>query len=276
MLLYEPAGLKYEEKRLDRHNPIHFHTHEYLEGMTIRVHYHSSLEVNVIQGVKGFIQVEGRSIPLESFSVVILPPGSLHSYRILGEGGAIHVWHMGLNCFQYLEKDSLLGLIEKIPHPMILPSADEAFLGSLWSLNQGTLIEKNAVFLNFVNQILESLSLASFEPSRDEFLHRIIQFLEANFRKRVSLEQVAEHAHLSRFHFCRKFKERSGSTYLEYLNNLRLEHSLASLNKGESVEVSSQRAGFEEASYYIRRFKDLYGITPGVYQKLLRQKQAHR
>jgi AraC-like DNA-binding protein len=271
MLIDEPAGLKFEEKSLNPGHPVHFHTHEYREDQAIRMHYHSSLEVNLILGAQGFVQMEGRSIALDSFSLLILPPGNLHSYRIQGLGGFIDVWHMGLDCFKYLNKDELLDLIRRISGILILKSPDESLLESLSILKSGSLIEKNSAFLMFLNHLNKYLIPGSFQTPKDEFLHGIIRYLEANYRNPISLNQAAEHVHLSRYHFCRKFKARTGSTFLEYLNNLRLEHSLIQLNKGESVERCAEHVGFEETSYFIKRFKGLYGITPGVYQRFLRQ-----
>ena len=89
-------------------------------------------------------------------------------------------------------------------------------------------MEKNAAVLLLLEQLR-----AHIRPGtgiRDKFLHDVIRYAEEHFQDKIPLEKAAAQAHLSRYHFCRKFKDRSGSSYSSYLNNLRLEHSLSVLD----------------------------------------------
>ena len=74
------------------------------------LHYHDSLEINHVQGAEGVAYVEGRSLDLSELGVLILPPRTVHSYRIKGNGGHIRVWHLGADCFHLLNTVELISL----------------------------------------------------------------------------------------------------------------------------------------------------------------------
>lgn len=268
-MLNEPRGLKYEEKDLGPDHPVHYHRSVYSEDTAIRLHYHESLEINLMIGSAGTAYVEGRSLDLRKTGLLVLPPRTVHSYRIKGNGGQIRVWHLGADCFQLLNREELKSLFARFQGALSLRKVDGGLVESLDTLEKGTLLEKSAAVLLLMERLKGHVHQRI--EARDDFLHDVLRYAEERFRERVSLDEAASRAHLSRYHFCRKFKERSGSTYSSYLNNLRLEFSLTLLDGGFSVEQAALESGFEDPSYYIRRFKDFYGITPGRYLNYLKR-----
>ena len=70
-----------------------------------------------------------------------------------------------------------------------------------------------------------------------------IAFYKANFKDQPSLEQVAEHVHLSPFHFQRMFKEWAGVTPKQFLQYLTLEHAKQVLGSGATLSDAAFEAG---------------------------------
>ena len=265
----DPRGLKYEEKDLSPGHPVHYHRSVYDEDSAIRLHYHESLEINLILDCEGSAYVEGRSLDLSETCLLVLPPRTIHSYRIRGNGGQIRVWHLGTDCFRMLNTVELRALFEGFRGALSLDKVNEDLLDSLDKMEKGSLLEKSAAVLLLMEQL--RAYNRSGPKIKDDFLHDVIRHAEEHFREKISLDDAAARAHLSRYHFCRKFKERSGSSYSSYLNNLRLEFSLTVIDRGASVEQAALESGFEDPSYYIKRFKDFYGITPGRYRNYLKR-----
>ncbi|MBS1602390.1 MAG: methylated-DNA--[protein]-cysteine S-methyltransferase [Bacteroidetes bacterium] len=95
-----------------------------------------------------------------------------------------------------------------------------------------------------------------------------IAFYKQNFKRQPSLDEVAEHVHLSPFHFQRMFKDWAGVTPKQFLQYLTLEHAKEVLNK--EADVTLFDAAFESGLSGTGRLHDLFikieGMTPGEYK----------
>jgi AraC family transcriptional regulator, regulatory protein of adaptative response / methylated-DNA-[protein]-cysteine methyltransferase len=95
-----------------------------------------------------------------------------------------------------------------------------------------------------------------------------IDYYRLNFREQPSLDTVAEHVHVSPFHFQRMFKDWAGVTPKQFLQYLTLEHAKQVLKKGADVTLVD--AAFEAGLSGTSRLHDLFikveGMTPGEYK----------
>ena len=67
--------------------------------------------------------------------------------------------------------------------------------------------------------------------------------------------------------FKRRFKPATGSTLIEYLQNLRMERARQSFEAGDlPIEEVSVKAGYQEVSFFRLLFKRLTGLSPGQYR----------
>jgi len=103
----------------------------------------------------------------------------------------------------------------------------------------------------------------SFEP-----VEKIRHYIDRNFTKALTLEYLAKQANgVNPNYLCRLFKEYTGQTVFEYINHRRIELALVLLRSSkEKILQVCMKSGFNDISYFNRKFKDIVGVTPGVYR----------
>ena len=95
-----------------------------------------------------------------------------------------------------------------------------------------------------------------------------IEYLERNFRRQPSLDEIAASVNLSKFHFQRLFKRWAGVTPSQFLGYLTLEYTKGRLRDSQSVFDSAEDAGLSSPSRLHDLFVSFEAMTPGAYKKL--------
>ena len=99
-------------------------------------------------------------------------------------------------------------------------------------------------------------------------IHKAIQFINDNICESLTVDKICGAAHMSKYHFCRKFKNNTGLTVMEYILKTRLVMAKNILAKEKaSVTEVSNRCGFSSVSYFSRIFKEQTGATPKEFRK---------
>lgn len=101
----------------------------------------------------------------------------------------------------------------------------------------------------------------------DERIHNALIFVENNLTYGASIEETAAHVSLSPSHFSRLFKNITGSSFSDYLTDVRLQHAQILLGSEElSVSEIAARVGISNGNYLCTLFKKRYGTTPTAYR----------
>lgn len=101
---------------------------------------------------------------------------------------------------------------------------------------------------------------------REEYrarVNRVIDYIEANISKDLSLKELAEVAHFSPFHFHRIFSGMVGETLNDFIQRLRIEKAATKLvcNPKKSVTEIALECGFSGSSAFARLFRESYGMS---------------
>lgn len=97
---------------------------------------------------------------------------------------------------------------------------------------------------------------------------RAISFIEAHYAEKLTLDDLAREAHLSRSEFCRIFRRYTGRTAFDYLQYHRVRRSLPLLRENSrSVLEVALAVGFSGASYYAEIFRRFIGVSPLAWRK---------
>jgi two-component system, response regulator YesN len=101
-------------------------------------------------------------------------------------------------------------------------------------------------------------------------LDGIASYIEASYMQDLNLEKISKMACMSRFRFCRAFKERFGKSFISYLNTVRIRKASELLRKPNySIQEISYDVGYRNAGHFNRVFKTVHKISPREYRKKL-------
>ena len=95
-----------------------------------------------------------------------------------------------------------------------------------------------------------------------------INFINQNIAEPLTIDTICKAIHISKYHFCREFKQATEITVMKYILKTRLimaKNMLLSENL--SVTEVSLHCGFSSVSYFSRVFKDEFGISPLKYKR---------
>ena len=99
----------------------------------------------------------------------------------------------------------------------------------------------------------------------------LLEYINQNFDRIISLDDLSHFAHVSKTTLIEIFKEMYGSTPIRYLNNLRMRKAKELLADSDiSVSEISEMVGFQSIHYFSRNFKEREGCTPMEYRRRYR------
>lgn len=99
----------------------------------------------------------------------------------------------------------------------------------------------------------------------------ICNYINEHFAEDLSLEDIAERANFSKYHFTRLFKQFTGYSFYKYLNRKRIECAEKLLiNPDISITDVAMNSGFTSLSAFIRMFKQMKGCTPTEFRNMYR------
>jgi AraC-like DNA-binding protein len=130
-------------------------------------------------------------------------------------------------------------------------------------------LEQDCLMLQFFDRLIQC---HSSKFSDVEILHPSIEsaldFLNAHYTEKISLNQLSNVAGLSRFHLCRVFQKTVGVSPHIYQIQRRVDRARRLLLKGLPLCQVSSELGFADQSHFGEHFKRVVGVTPGQYCQL--------
>jgi len=271
-----PARIHYEALT-DSAFPFHY-SHHYLHT-SYPVHWHEWYELSYVRSGTAVHIVNGQRYYLKPGSMFLLTPvdfHELHPYACTPlEIMNIHfeehclapslqsklaantqLWHTDWKQGDRPMECEVIRLCGEIDARG--PWAWEAASASLTRI----LIDLMRACMN-QHPVKEEQQVTAVHPS----IRQALAYMHRNFRKRLSLDEVAREAGLSAGYFSHIFHQELGQSYQGFLLQLRLQFASSLLTSSElSVTEVSGASGFHTLPYFQHKFKDKYGMTPGAYR----------
>jgi AraC family transcriptional regulator len=260
-----------------KHDPLH----DVVEPMT----HHVIMAYN--GSVQRMERRSGRSAAIGTFRpgvVIIIPEGSSSRWDIPKPVDVVQLYlpHATLErVADEADTATPTDLLERTAHPD--PVTSRLLLSAADVLEGNEALD--ALFRQQLTDLLATRLLAAhtgspttIQPVRGglspKTLLRAIERLRSNSDADVSLAGLASDAGLSRFHFCRAFKESTGLSPHAWLRQHRLEQAMNMLRDTDASVVSIAAAlGYASQTAFAAAFRKLTGETPSDWRRRVRWQQ---
>ncbi len=102
----------------------------------------------------------------------------------------------------------------------------------------------------------------------NENFKKMLQYLNDNFYKKIKLKELSNRFFLHPNYTCYLFNKLLGTTFSDYLKEIRMKHAAEFLKKRElTIKEVANKAGYDDYFYFNKVFKKHYGSTPTEYRK---------
>ena len=145
-------------------------------------------------------------------------------------------------------------------------------------LKKATKLERFIILIALLKLLSESdINLLSnytyakkLSDSEGKRMRKVFDYTLKYANQKISLDEIASVANMTKNAFCKFFKKRTNKTYINYLTELRIENACKILksNKDMAIVDVAFKTGFYNISNFNRRFKELKKMTPLTFRNL--------
>lgn len=237
-------------------------------GHAVERYQHDSYLLIYSVAGKGHLTTAAGEWPIQAGELLCLPKGEAHSYRAdeLDPWSIYWVHFDGSLAAEYLKFINAEQPVVPLGiHPMLVTG----FVG-LFSLRQGGYPER--AFIHGAAQLKELLTglgwLTSWAGRGSRInMERVEQLMRRRITATLRLDELADEAGMSRYHFVRRFREQAGHSPIQYFIHLKMQHACQLLDSDERpIKQVALALGYEDAYYFSRLFKKVMGISPRQYR----------
>lgn len=250
-------------------------------------HQHPEYEIIFIKKGSGSIRVGDFQGRYEEGQLLFLGPNLPHTglgYGVIGEHEEIIIQvredFLGSTFWNAPEMGQIHRLFERSKRGVVFNGSKKEKIGQL--LNQ--MIEEQPfqrllILLEILQKMAEideyelmnaSSTLVDLTHLDEQRMLAIYKFVEEKYKQVISIQEVAEVAHLTVPSFCRYFKKKTRQTFIDFLNEYRVNQVCKGLQTSKGITEICFDSGFNNVSHFNKTFKKVTGKSPKAYRNELK------
>lgn len=247
------------------------------------LHYHGDLELLLMLDGSTTLVVEGDVIQTQPGCLYFINPNEVHGMHVAKAPSrydclVVPRQLLALPAENAAMTDLLTPIYEgrlRLPRQNRDRQLVEQFGRIIDAYTQKSAAATIAHLLLFLDLCQQQKLFQAGTPVPSTPVCRAIDFMQANFDQKLTLDAIAASAGMSVKYFCTYFKKHTHTTPITYLNALRIRRAKNLLREGHmSVLEVALTCGFDNVSFFIRQFKAATGKTPGQFRKVLSAEHA--
>lgn len=287
--------IHYKEQREHGSSFVPFQVYSFYERLApfhVSHHWHEEIEIIYVEQGEFILERDMQPETLCEGDLVFLNRAELHQLQAKGVPTIHHamVFDLRMLCSELVDlaQGNLLMPLAagKCRFPAKIGRGEE-YYERLLAVYKEAMMEFSAQedgwYLAVKAELLKLLSLlergklfvrqSAREMTENEYrvveIKKVLQYIKEHYREKIRLSDLAGAAGMNEQYFCRFFKSMTGKTPVDYINGYRMEAAAGELQKSDAkiMEICYEN-GFENFSYFIRKFKEYKGVTPKEYRRL--------
>lgn len=269
--------------------PLQVYSHRDKDGFYfVSQHWHEELEWVYVDMGMIHLTIRGQSYTLETGQFAFINSGELH--EIKSSGDSLHhaiVFHADFLDFSLYDACQHYFIrpitSQKLLFPAIChqlsPKIARKILEYMQSIVKLYHILPKCAFLSIKLNLLHILELlfesdifyenTSTEKEKEliDRLKKVITYIQDNYMNSISLQTLADMNYMSPNYFCSFFHKEIGKSPITFINEFRIQKAAQLLANTElSISQIATSVGFDNFSYFIRKFREYKGVTPKIYR----------
>ena len=253
----------------------------------LMMHWHPEMELTQVIDGHGTYSIDLQEYEVGEGDYICVQPNLLHAARITPHSSLTtdtFVFHLNLlgtssadicalHYFSPLKKGKVM-----LPH--IIRKGDVVYSDFSQTFHKlmecyqnksiGYELEIKSLLFHMFTLLLShpQTHQAETDDSHNERMKLVFGYIREHFAENISIEDVAELCCISSSHFMHYFKEKTGLTFNQYLNQYRLRNVSVLLQQQTPIAEAAYASGFNNLPYFYKRFQEYYHMTPRKFQEL--------
>lgn len=272
---------------------IPFYTyHHNWNDYTLYLHWHNEFEIIYVE--KGSVIYTIDTIPIEVFEgqCIIINSGQLHSaHSVSNESCQHYALLFDLNFLSSAGGDvcqssyisPLLNGSYRLP--LMVDETSKWGQSIIKEIKETIEIYSDKVFgweIGIKASLYKILSIVAMENkfalrenasasslnNKIDIVKKIVSYIQDNYTKKIYIEDLAKVVNMNTQYLCRFFKSNTGKTLVDFINQYRINEAVKLIMmEDKNISDICFQVGFDNFSYFIKKFKEYKNCTPSKYIK---------
>ena len=259
----------------------------------VKMHWHSDIElVRFISGEFTYM-INMKEYRIRNGAIALIPANILHSFILpafSSESAVVFNPHLlALSSIDETERKIMNALTSgmlKNFDPIYPSDPDYGLIDeNLDFITKNSHSKKTSIHLRIKSKLLEILAIyyekGYFEnpevstdagiQAKEERIKYLLNYIKENYTSAISIDFLSRELNVTKEYFCRFFKRNFGVSFIDYLNDYRLDKVVEELiNSDEPVAKIGEDNGYQNSGYFFRVFKKKFGCTPSEFRHNLK------
>lgn len=240
-----------------------------------KVHWHDSIELLYFTEGTADVKCDDKTVQAKAGDLVIVNTNEMHTVTLTSDRCLYHCFIISQDLFDNKDLNIYTSTFNNlISQDFVLSDLFDSAIKEFSLKKERSNLAVKGFLFGIFSHLLRYCQINESYMSRQRkkilgIVKDSLQYMENNFHRNISLDDICQKEGLSKYYFCRIFKETIGRSPIEYLNSLRINNAAELLKSGKyNVSEAAEMCGFNNINYFSKVFKKYKNALPSSMKKL--------